>query len=83
MARRPSDYFAGKLIVITGGTAGIGLALAKELLSRQARAVVLSDKADSVSRAVAQLGGHSPVVDGYVCDIGSAAADCWAPACDA
>ncbi len=34
MARRTNAYFAGKLIVITGGTSGIGFALAEELLRR-------------------------------------------------
>src|SRR5205814_10002445 len=51
---------------------GIGFALAKELLNRRARTVVLSDKADSVSTAVALLAGDNRAVDGYVCDIGSA-----------
>ena len=69
---RHNDYFAGKLVVITGGTSGIGFALAKELLNRQARAVVLSDKAATVSSAVEQLAEDSWIVDGYVCDIGSA-----------
>jgi short-subunit dehydrogenase len=72
MRRRHDDYFAAKLIVITGGTSGIGLALAEELSRRNARIVVLADKADSVSNAVTQLGGSGGSVHGYVCDIGSA-----------
>src|SRR5262245_24492163 len=68
---RPNDYFAGKLVVITGGTSGIGFALAKELSNRQARTVVLSDKAASVASAVKELGKEGRAVDGYVCDIGS------------
>jgi short-subunit dehydrogenase len=68
---RPNDYFAGKLVVITGGTSGIGFALAEELLNRQARTIVLSDKAATVASAVEALGGDSRIVDGYVCDIGS------------
>jgi short-subunit dehydrogenase len=71
MSPRREDHFAGKLVVITGGTSGIGLALAKELLNLRARIVVLADKADSVSSAVAQLIGTGRTVDGYVCDIGS------------
>jgi|SRR5215213_1830701 len=73
MRRRNDDYFAGKLVVITGGTSGIGLALAEELCRRKAHIVVLADKADSVSAAVAQLGGAERAAHGYVCDIGSPA----------
>jgi short-subunit dehydrogenase len=71
MPPRREDHFAGKLVVITGGTSGIGLALAKELLNLRARTVVLSDKADSVSSAIAQLNGTGRAVEGYVCDVGS------------
>lgn len=70
MPRRHEDYFAAKLVVITGGTSGIGLALAKELSRRDARIVVLADKADSVASALAQLGGSHRSVHGYACDVG-------------
>lgn len=71
MRRRDDDYFAGKLVVITGGTSGIGFALAEELLRRKSRVVVLADRADSVSAAVTRLGGAERGAHGYVCDIGS------------
>jgi hypothetical protein len=48
-------------------------------LNQRAQVVVLSDKAPSVSKAVAELAGDNRVVDGYVCDIG--AADSVAEAC--
>src|ERR1041385_1642996 len=69
MSRRPDDYFAGKLVVITGGSSGIGFALAGELSRRGAKVVILSDKPDSVARALAQLQSGASV-HGYVCDIG-------------
>jgi uncharacterized protein len=69
MHRRPDDYFAGKLVVITGGSSGIGFALAAELSRRGAKVVILSDKADSISSALAQL-GSSNSVHGYVGDVG-------------
>jgi len=72
MRRRPEGFFAGKLIIITGGTSGIGFALAEELIRRDAKLIVLADKADSISRAVAQLGGGSRSIHGYVCDVGLA-----------
>jgi short-subunit dehydrogenase len=71
MPPRREDHFADKLVVITGGTSGIGLALAKEFLKLRARTVVLADKPESVASAVAQLSGTGRTVDGYVCDIGS------------
>jgi NAD(P)-dependent dehydrogenase (short-subunit alcohol dehydrogenase family) len=71
MRRRRDDYFADKLALITGGTSGIGLALAEELSRLKARIIVLADKADTVASAVAQLGGAERGVHGYVCDIGS------------
>jgi len=74
MPPRREDHFADKLVVITGGTSGIGLALAKKFLNLRARVAVLADKAGSVSSAVAQLSGDDRTVDGYVCDIGWAEA---------
>ena len=69
MARR-DDHFAGKLVVVTGGTSGIGFALAEELLRRGAKVAVLSDKPESVSAALEKLRAGGRPVDGYVCDIG-------------
>src|SRR5437667_7946854 len=71
MPPRREEYFADKLVVIAGGSSGIGLALAKKLSNLRAKTIVLSDKADSVSTALAQLSGSGQTVDGYVCDIGS------------
>jgi short-subunit dehydrogenase len=73
MRRRTDDYFAAKLVAITGGTSGIGLALAEELLRRNARVVVLSDQPGSVATTLAQLAAGGRDVHGAVCDIGSAA----------
>jgi short-subunit dehydrogenase len=69
MRRRTDDFFSSKLAVITGGSSGIGLALAAELARRNARIAILSDRADSISSAVAQLRGSVRSVHGYVCDI--------------
>ena len=61
---------AKKVVVITGGTSGIGLALATEYARLGAETVLLADKADSVSQAVAQLRQGGAAVSGYVCDVG-------------
>src|SRR5437016_4047075 len=71
MRRRP-DFFAAKLIVITGGTSGIGLALAHELSRRRAKVIVVADKAESILRALTELRASDYPVDGYMCDIGNA-----------
>jgi uncharacterized protein len=73
MRRRPEGFFADKLILITGGTSGIGFALAEELIRRDGKVVVLADKADSVSRALALLEGNGRSIHGYICDIGDPA----------
>jgi short-subunit dehydrogenase len=70
MRRRREDYFASKLVVITGGTSGIGLALARELGALGARIVALADKADSVARASADFSALGIAAHAYVCDIG-------------
>lgn len=66
-----NSYFFHKLTVITGGTSGIGLAVAAELHRRSARVVILADKGPGVERAINSLGGRSSALDGYVCDIGT------------
>ncbi len=70
MNGRPDHFFANKLAVITGGSSGIGLALAEELSRRDARIVILSDRPASVSNALAKLAQDGRRVHGYVCDIG-------------
>ena len=48
---------AGRVVVVTGGTRGIGLGLARELLARGCRVVVCGRSAAGVDSAVAELGG--------------------------
>lgn len=54
-----------KVVVITGGTGGIGRAMAKAFLSEGARAVMLADlNADAVAAAAREIG-----CDGMACDV--------------
>lgn len=64
------SYFVSKLVVITGGTSGIGLALATELGGLGARIVLLADKEASVSRACADLSARGIAAQAFVCDVG-------------
>lgn len=51
----------GKTAVVTGGTRGIGLMIARGLLDAGARVVVSSRKAEAGEQAVAELAPHGPV----------------------
>ncbi|HQP68019.1 MAG TPA: SDR family oxidoreductase, partial [Quisquiliibacterium sp.] len=54
-----------KVVVITGGTGGIGRAMAKAFLAEGAKAVMLADlNADAVAAAAREIG-----CDGMACDV--------------
>jgi short-subunit dehydrogenase len=57
------------LAVITGGSSGIGLALARRLLARGWRLALLARNAERLEAAVAGLGGAEAGVEGHVCDV--------------
>ena len=69
--RFPAEYFAGKTAAVTGGAAGLGLALCEELLLHGARRVVLADRnREGLEAQATRLGGQYPGrVLGVVCDV--------------
>jgi len=51
--------FTSKVAVVTGGTSGIGLAIAQELLSRGAKVVITGRNQEKLDAAVAELGDNA------------------------
>jgi NAD(P)-dependent dehydrogenase (short-subunit alcohol dehydrogenase family) len=64
---------AGKRVLITGGSSGIGLALAEQLCARGAAVVVTGRRPDAVREAVQALQTHGGSVRGVVADVTSEA----------
>ena len=63
----------GKLALVSGSTAGIGLAIAKALAAEGARVIVNGRTAERVEGAIAQLksAGLSGMVEGFAADLGT------------
>jgi 3-oxoacyl-[acyl-carrier protein] reductase len=64
----PSVPLAGRAAIVTGGSRGIGLALARLLAERGAGVVVSGRDADRLHRAVKSLEGLAGRVVGVVAD---------------
>ena len=58
-----------KVVVITGGTRGFGMAMAQAFAQDGAKVVVGSRSHESVNRAVSILQSHGAVASGRACDI--------------
>ena len=69
----------GRVAVITGGSTGLGLAMAKEFAASGASVAMLARKADVLATAKAEVqkaaGKTNAKVEGYSCDVSKAAAD--------
>jgi NAD(P)-dependent dehydrogenase (short-subunit alcohol dehydrogenase family) len=57
---------SGKRIVVLGGSSGIGLAVAQQVVTRGARAIIASSNADRVKQAVATLDAKA---EGHTLDL--------------
>ena len=60
------ERFEGKVVRVTGGTAGIGLAVAKRFVSEGAKVIVGWRKTASVETVKAELG-----CEGLTCNVSS------------
>jgi NAD(P)-dependent dehydrogenase (short-subunit alcohol dehydrogenase family) len=60
--RRPYD-FAGKSVVITGGSRGLGLVMARQLADAGARLTLIARNAEELAQAADDLRTHDPSAD--------------------
>jgi NAD(P)-dependent dehydrogenase (short-subunit alcohol dehydrogenase family) len=67
--RRDAIDFAGKVVVITGGSRGLGLAMAREFGAEGARLAILARDRVELDRAEEDLRGRGVDVRAIVCDI--------------
>ena len=65
-----SEHFAGKVVVITGGSTGIGLATAKRFIEDGAQVFVTGRRTEELEQAVRELG---PQAYGISADVASVA----------
>jgi NAD(P)-dependent dehydrogenase (short-subunit alcohol dehydrogenase family) len=65
--------FRGRTVVITGGSRGLGLLLARELGQQGARIVIGARDKDELERALADLKGQGVDATSVVCDVGEKA----------
>jgi glucose 1-dehydrogenase len=63
----------GKVAVITGGTRGLGLAIARAYIREGAAVVVASRSVEKVEQVVAELGTNDARISGIACDVGDLA----------
>ena len=57
--------FEGKVVIITGGTRGIGLEIARKFGQEKAQVIIFGSKEESVSKATEILKKENIVVEGY------------------
>jgi 3-oxoacyl-[acyl-carrier protein] reductase len=65
-----TDRIQGKAVVVTGGTKGIGLAIAEALLAAGAKVMISARSKGEVAETVKRLGAaHAGRAHGVVCDV--------------
>jgi NAD(P)-dependent dehydrogenase (short-subunit alcohol dehydrogenase family) len=68
--RRPSHYsFKDKVVVITGGSRGLGLALAREFARHEAKLALLARDPDELERAATDLRATGAIVNTWTADV--------------
>ncbi|MGA0532797.1 SDR family NAD(P)-dependent oxidoreductase [Hansschlegelia sp. KR7-227] len=64
---------SGKRVLITGGSSGIGLALARALLAKNAKVAITGRRPDALSKAIEDLNGAGSPVTGVCADVSTPA----------
>ena len=67
--RRREMDFAGKVVVITGGSRGLGLVMARQFAAEGARLALMAEHDEPLGRALMELAAEGADVQGIVCDI--------------
>jgi NAD(P)-dependent dehydrogenase (short-subunit alcohol dehydrogenase family) len=67
------SVLTGKVAVITGGTRGLGLGMARAYAREGAKVVVASRDQSSVAKAIETLAGEGLPITGLACDVAEAA----------
>jgi NAD(P)-dependent dehydrogenase (short-subunit alcohol dehydrogenase family) len=65
----PRDSFAGKVVVITGGSRGLGLALARRLAQENAKLAILARDQQELVRAKTDLDKYASTVTTWICNV--------------
>lgn len=79
LRRRPSIQFRDRVVVITGGSRGLGLLMARELAAEGARLAILArdgSELDFARRELAAIGGHRVLA--LPCNVGNKEEVNWA-----
>jgi NAD(P)-dependent dehydrogenase (short-subunit alcohol dehydrogenase family) len=69
MASTPTMPLTGMVAVITGGSRGIGYAVAETLGHLGAAVVISARNAGRIERAVRELSAEGPACEGFICDV--------------
>jgi len=59
----------GKVVLITGGSSGIGLAAAKKIAAAGAKTIIVARDADKLAEAAKEIGGNGRAVFAYPADV--------------
>ncbi|HET6422207.1 MAG TPA: SDR family oxidoreductase [Planctomycetaceae bacterium] len=73
LTRRPRESFAGKTVVISGGSRGLGLEMARLWTAEGARVAICARDGDEIARALRELSTKGGNAWGRVCDVTNAA----------
>ncbi|MRH92726.1 SDR family oxidoreductase [Nocardia sp. SYP-A9097] len=68
-ARRGREKLAGRIVLVTGSSAGIGLATAHAVAKRGATVLMVARTPEDIETAAAQVRAESGAAQAYTCDI--------------